>query len=818
MSTNARLYRTTALALSFAVSLSVAPAVLAQTTQSTTTTTADASEPTQVVVTGQRASRRSRLDTLAPIDVVTSQSLAAQGNSELAQGLSRVAPSLNFARPAGTDGTDNIRPATLRGLSPDETLVLVDGKRQHASALVNINGSAGRGSSAVDLNAIPEAALDRIEVLRDGASAEYGSDAIAGVVNLHLREAAKGGNVEASYGEYDTDVKPANSSRHVHDGATTDVNGWIGLPLGSDGFVTLSGDLKKRNPTSRGDIDATVSPVTVTSRYGDPEQKIASIFVNAGKPINDDWKAYGNAGYTDNDSKSAAFFRHSYSTSNVLALYPNGFLPIINAKSKDYSVTGGIKGEAAGWTQDYSLTYGGNELKYYTLNSVNPTYGATSQTSFYDGEMKYDQAVFNADVSKPFEFGWHAPVTLAFGLEARHETYKISAGDHESYDAGTVAPTLSQGAQAFGGFRPDNAIDKSRDSVGVYADAATNLTDKLSVDGAVRYENYSDFGSNVSGKLAGRYDFTPNFAIRGAVESGFRAPSLQQEYFTSTASSLVTTTVGGTTSSSIIETGTFPATSAVATALGAQQLKAEKASSESLGAVWHKGPFELTVDGYHIRISDRIVLSENLSGGAITPLLAPYNVTAARFFMNGITSTTSGVDIVGNYRIPTDNLGRFNLSLAWNNTNTVIDKLPSNNTLATISPAPVLFARIRQYILTNSSPENKGTFAVDWNKAGWSVTARATYYGDVIDANATNPALDIHTGKKTLVDLSGSYRFQTGTLLTVGADNLFDVYPTKVPAALNTTSGNGVGALAFDRFSPFGFNGRYLYAKVSQSF
>ncbi len=816
MSTNARLYRTTALALSFAVSLSVAPAVLAQTTQSTTTTAA-ASDTTEVVVTGQRASRRSRLDTLAPVDVVTAQSLAAQGNSELAQGLSRVAPSLNYPRPSGVDGTDNIRPAQLRGLSPDETLVLVDGKRQHASSLVNVNGSAGRGSSAVDLNAIPEAALDRAEVLRDGASALYGSDAIAGVINLHLREAAKGGNVEASVGEYDTDIKPANSERHAHDGQTTDVNGWIGLPLGSDGFVTLSADLKKRNPTSRGDVDLTVSPNVVTSRYGDPEQKVASVFVNAGKPINDSWKLYGNAGYTDNDSKSAAFFRHSNSSGNVAALYPNGFLPIEEFKSKDYSVTGGIKGEAAGWTQDYSLTYGGNQLKYYTENSVNPTYGATSPTSFYDGQTEYDQTVFNADVSKPFDLGWHAPVTLAFGLEARHETYKIDAGQHESYDAGTVAPTLSQGAQGFGGFRPDNAIDKSRDSAGVYADAATNLTDKFSVDAAVRYENYSDFGSNVSGKLAGRYDFTPNFGIRGAINSGFRAPSLQQEYYTSTASTLVTTSSGGGTTSTIVETGTFPATSAVAQALGSQPLKAEKSTSESLGAVWHKGPFELTVDGYHIRIADRIVLSENLSGNAITALLSPYGVTAARFFMNGVTTTTSGVDIVGNYRIPTDNFGRFNLSLAWNNNNTIIDKEPTNNTLASISPAPVLFARIRQYILTNSSPENKGTFAVDWNKAAWSVTARATYYGDVIDA-ASTPAGDIHTGKKTLVDLSGSYRFQEGTTLSLGVDNLFDVYPNKTPASLNVTSGNGAGALAFDRYSPFGFNGRYIYAKVAQSF
>ncbi len=236
------------------------------------------------------------------------------------------------------------------------------------------------------------------------------------------------------------------------------------------------------------------------------------------------------------------------------------------------------------------------------------------------------------------------------------------------------------------------------------------------------------------------------------------------------------------------------------------------------------------MDGYNIRISNRIVLSENLSGTGISTgtgaILTPYGVSAARFFMNGITSTTEGVDIVGAYRIPTDHYGRFNLSLAWNSNNTTINKLPADNTLATVSPAPVLFARIRQYILTNSAPENKGTFAVDWNRDAWAVTARATYYGDVIDAAAaTDGSGDIHTGKKTIFDLSGSYRFHTGTTITLGADNLFDTYPDKTPASLNNaaavataTSGNGVGALAFTRFSPFGFNGRYLYAKVAQSF
>ena len=803
--TQSRLYRGTALGLSLAVSLTFGHAALAQ--DAPAAKPAAAESQGDIVVTGSRAQHRSRLNSVVPVDVVTSQTLQAQGSTELGQGLSRIAPSLNFPRPSAVDGTDNIRPASLRGLSPDQTLVLVDGKRRHTSALVNINGSAGRGSVAVDLNAIPEVALDRIEVLRDGASAQYGSDAIAGVINLHLREANHGGGVTASYGEYDTDEKAGMSSRKIHDGQTSDVNGWIGLPLGDKGFVTISADLKHRDFTNRADIDPTTSPQVVTSRYGDPEQRSVSVFVNAGLPLNDDWSLYGNANYSGNDSKSAAFFRHSNASGNVASFYPNGFLPIINARSKDAAGTFGIRGHAGDWTQDYSLTYGSNTLDYYTLDSVNASYGTASQTSFYDGRLKYGQLVFNADASRTVEVGLSSPLTVAIGLEARHETYTIGQGELQSYSLGPLT-TKPAGAQGFGGFLPDNVVDKGRDNVGVYVDLSGNFTPKLSYDGAVRLENYSDFGSNTSGKLALRYDFTDAFALRGAVSTGFRAPSLAQQYFTSTASTV--------TSGVLFETGTFPATSPVGTTLGGQALEAEKSTSTSLGLVWHKGPFEVTVDGYHIDLNNRIVLSENIGGTSqVLALLAPYGVTQARFFINGVDSTTDGVDIVANYRIPTD-FGRFNLSLAWNNNNTTIDKLPALSN-SPLTPQPVLFARIRQLILTNSAPENKGTFAVDWSDGAWGVTARATYYGDVIDP-ASVYTNDIHTGKKTLVDLSASYRFKHNTTLSFGADNLFDVYPKATLASLNTQSGNGAGALAFTRFSPFGFNGRYLYAKVSQSF
>ena len=419
--------------------------------------------------------------------------------------------------------------------------------------------------------------------------------------------------------------------------------------------------------------------------------------------------------------------------------------------------------------------------------------------------------MFNADVSRPFDIGLAGPLTLALGLEARNENYTIREGDPQSYAPGPVTGKPA-GAQGFPGFQPSNVVDEDRDSIGVYANVAGDFTDKFSYDAAVRYEDYSDFGSNTSGKLALRYNVTDAFAVRGSVSTGFRAPSLGQQYFTSTTSNLNT----AVTPAVILETGTFPATSTIAQLLGAEPLEAETSTSATLGFVWRKGPFEVTVDGYQIDIDDRIVLSENLTGGQITTLLAPYNVTAARFFINGVDTTTKGIDVVANYRIPTDNYGRFNLSLAWNNNTTEIDRLPTL-TNSPLSPQPVLFARIRQQILTSSAPENKGTVAVDWSNGGWAANARATYYGNVVEpaSVATN---DIETGDHTLIDLSASYRFRTNTVVTIGADNVLDEYPDATPANLNVTSGNGAGALAFTRFSPFGFNGRYLYARVSQSF
>lgn len=803
MSRSPRLYSTTALAVALTLA---APAAFAQAPDATET----AIETTEVVVTGQRAVRRTRLDTLVPVDVVRVDALTSQGSTELAQGLSRVAPSFNFPRPSAVDGTDSIRPASLRGLSPDQTLVLVNGKRRHSSALVNVNGSAGRGSSAVDLNAIPTAALSSVEVLRDGASAQYGSDAIAGVINLKLREAREGGNITVSYGQYETDFDAANSSRKISDGATTSVSGWIGLPLGEEGFLTVSGEVRNRDFTNRADVSPVVTPNRVTSRYGDPEQKDLSLFVNAGVPLNDVWDLYANAGIRGLNSESAAFYRHASSAGNVAAVYPDGFLPLINARSNDASATAGLRGELFGWASDFSLTTGSNRLDYYTLNSINPSYGIGSQRDFYSGRLHYEQTALNADFSRPFEVsGWHGPLSVAFGLESRNEKYRIRAGDEQSWKLGPNT-TKSAGAQGFPGFQPSNALSVSRNNTGIYVDIAGDVTEKFSFDTAIRFEDYSDFGNNTSGKIAARYAFTPSFAVRGSLSSGFRAPSLAQQYFTSTASVVV--------SGEVVETGTFPATSPVAITLGAEALKAETSTSATLGFVWRSGPFELTTDAYQIKLEDRIVLSENIAASfspQVASLLAPYGVSAARFFINGVDTTTTGIDVVAAYRLTTESYGRYTFTAAYNHNKTEIDRLPVL-TNSPLSPQPVLLARIRQAIITSTAPENKASLGVDWRGGNWSVNGRATYYSDVIDPQAVE-ANDIHTGNKTLVDLSASYRFNNGVGFTIGADNLFDVYPDQTPAARNVASGNGAGALAFTRFSPFGFNGRFVYARVSKS-
>ncbi|HEX8569385.1 MAG TPA: TonB-dependent receptor [Caulobacteraceae bacterium] len=776
----------------------------------------------EVVVTGTRAPGRSRLETIAPVDVISDEMLTRQASTEMAQALSTVAPSIDFPRPSITDGTDTVRPATLRGLSPDQTLVLVNSTRRHASALVNVNGSIGRGSAAVDLNAIPVAAIERVEVLREGASAQYGSDAIAGVINLRLREAREGGSATLQLGQYYTHPETARipQGRDERDGRTVTVSGWQGLPLGAEGFLTVSAEYLDREPTSRGDLDPRLAPrpARITSRYGDPEVEQGTIYLNAGLPITAGWEGYGWAGYQRREAQSAATPRTWNNPNNDPAVYPDGFLPIIAPTVDDTTAAIGARGDLGGFGVDVNLVYGRNQIDYRVENSINGTLVPNSPTSFDAGSMEYDQWVLGVDVVRPVEVGWAKPLNVAFGAETRNEGYAIHTGEPASYSFTPGRPGAGPGAQGFIGFRPSNEVDVSRSSWGVYVDLDAQITEAFNVAVAARHENYEDFGSTTTGKIAARYDFTPEFALRGAVSTGFRAPALQQQYFTATAINFLI--INGV--STPVEISTLPPTDPIAASLGARPLDPEESVNYSAGIVFHRGPFEVTVDAYRIEMQDRIVLSENLLGDpngsatarAIYNLLNPPGSTVpiggARFFINGVDSETMGVDLVARYRLNYGDRGRFDFTLAANYNETEVTRVPAIPSGVPIPNPPSLFNRINVLTLEQGTPREKYVFSTDWSLDPWGATFKLHSYADVLHPfSNTDVNFDVHTGDKVLLDLEGRYDFGRAEL-ALGVNNLLDVYPDPTHPNINTN-----GALAFSNYSPFGFQGRFLYGRIT---
>lgn len=787
---------------------------------------ASVSDEDVIVVTGTRVPGRSRLDTIAPVDVVSAENLQQRGTTELATALAVEVPSITFPRPSLTDGTDSVRPATLRGQGPDQTLVLVNGVRRHVSAQINTNGTVGRGSAPVDLNAIPASALASVEVLRDGASAQYGSDAIAGVVNLRLREASSGGGVTATYGQYVTSVDlPRAGERDIRDGQQLTISGWQGFALG-DGFLTVSAEFRDREHSNRSDIDtrADVIPNRVTARFGDPDSTDWSAYLNAGVPIAAGWEAYGWLGYQQRAAESAAGFRTPNDAQNILAIFPNGYLPLIGVDTEDLSAAGGVRGNLAGFDVDVNLGYGRNELDYSVSNTLNPSYGdegANTRTSFYAGQVAYSQLTFGIDASRGFDIGLAGPLNVAFGLEARRETYDIGAGEPRSWDRGPLASPVPQASRGFSGFAPSNEVDVDRDNIGVYVDVEGELFENFIASAAVRFEDYSDFGDNTTGKIAARYDFTPSFAIRGAASTGFRAPSLQQQYFTQTS---ITLLPGGI----FTESGTFPSNSVVGRALGGTDLEAEESENYSLGVVFRAGRFELTLDAYRIDVSDRIILSELLQGNSaaavgtnarvIADLLNSVgsSATSVRFFINGVDTETTGIDLVARYRLPTDTFGDFNFTLTGNSNNFRVTRVPYTDTFSSSSILPervALFGRREASRFEDGAPAWKTTFQTDWSNEAFGgefgATFRATTYASVLSAGLT-AATDTYTGVRTVIDLEGRYRFAGGFTLAIGADNLLDTYPRESTlAALGAA-----GTAPFSSFSPFGFNGRFVYTRI----
>lgn len=755
-----------------------------------------------VIVTGTRVADRTVAESQSPIDIITPEALQSTGTSELATALSRALPSLNFPRPALTDGTSGVRPAQLRGLSPDQVLVLVNGKRRHTSAMINVNGSIGRGSAAVDINTIPIAAIERVEVLRDGASAQYGSDAIAGVINIVLKGSGSGGSLAVDYGQYS-----------AGDGNKYQLSGDTGISFADGrGSLHVAGQISQQDESNRAGPYLGTTPNTgnfpsigeKTFVVGDPRVDATAASANLSFDFSDNITGYANALLSNRDITSFAFYRspnHSGQTALLAQIYPDGFVPQINQYSKDRSLVAGVKGSTeSGWTWDVSANHGENTLDFHTRNSINYSLGVNSPSSFYDGTLKYQQDIFNADLTKTLDWGLAYPVTLSFGGEYRREKWEQSAGELNSY--------TGSGAQGFGGFLPGNAVDKDRNNYAVYAGLEADLTDKFSAGLTGRYEDYSDFGDKFSGKLSARYAFTDKVALRATASSGFRAPSLAQQSYQAVTSTII--------NGVFVDRGTFPTTSPAAQALGATPLKAESSTSYSVGLVLQPTDrLYLTVDAYQIDIDDRIVLSTNITtNAAANSLLAGLGlpqVTAFSYFTNGVDTRTRGVDAVSSYTLPFA-ASSLELTAAYSYNETEVKKIMGSPAVfGTLGITQSLIGRDEIGRIEDSFPRDKAILSGTWRSDRWELGLAATRYGSFTVRNSATATRDQTYDAKWVLDASASFKPSEQWKLTLGADNLLDEYPDRTTDLQNSTW----GMLPYSNYSPFGFNGAYVYGRIS---
>lgn len=805
----------------------VATAAAAQSTNDTTTAPRKAKELSTVIVTGTRADNRTESSSLTPIDVVSAKVLQQTGTNDLPTALARVIPSLNFPRPSAADTADTQRPAQLRGLSPDQVLVLVDGKRWHPGAILLNNGVIGRGSQSVDLNTIPVSAIDHIEVLRDGASAQYGSDAIAGVINVILKKGAKGGDVEITGGQYS-----------AGDGRQWQGSADVGIPLGNDkGWLRLAVQDGNEDYTNRAGPDnrAGYTGLGVNYRQGDPAVHDTNVLLNTQYDVTPDLQFYAFGHVGRRQSTSPAFFRYGTNAptpNNALIgeVYPDGFLPLEHADSNDQSLVAGLRGTVGGWRWDFSGNYGRNRVSYETRHSLNYAYlhdfGSTP-TTFHDGLLHAAQEAVDLDVAKDVTTGWLPnAVTVAFGAEYLRQSYGIDAGELPSWYVGTSG--TSGGAQGFAGWQPSNAVDASRHDVAEYIDLETNLTDRLGVSAAARHEHYNDFGNTTSGALAGRFDFTDSFALRASASTGFRAPSLGQEYFSQTSSLFFAEGNSAGLPSGIYNAGLVPVGSPIARLLGSQALKPEKSANYTLGAVWNPGDaLTLSLDVYQINIHDRIALSGAISTTAPAVLsylaangIGTLNYSSIDYFTNAADTRTRGVDFVGTYRADLGNAGTLVTTLSANyNQNTVTQVKPNPAVLDNLGVNFVRLSRqdIKGY-LANSSPRSKLILNEQYNLGHWGLTGTLTRYGrytnyvsSLASYNVAKGVVDQTYSPKWVFDLAANYNIDAWTF-TLGADDALDVYPDR-----NIPNNNNHGTLPYSTFSPFGYNGAYVYGKVRYS-
>ncbi|WP_201768097.1 TonB-dependent receptor plug domain-containing protein [Asticcacaulis benevestitus] len=748
-----------------------------------------------VIVTGTRETGRKARDSATPIDVITAADLRATGQTNLLDALKNVLPSLNGPA-VGYDVGALARTFQLRGLSPAHTLVLVNGKRRHLSAGLYADSDPAQGANAVDLDLIPLAAIDHIEVLRDGAAAQYGSDAIAGVINIILKSSGKGGSLSVLGGSY-----------YKGDGASGQIDVEAGVKLGQDGTLNVSAGYRHHDFSNRSGETGDVQTAKV---QGDPQSDVATLGFNLVKPLNDAATVYsfGTAAHR----KATAWEnprQPGWVSDATDLLYPNGFTPQEKVDEADYSLTAGVRGQTGNaWNWDLSATYGRDEENLRNVKTVNPDLLAdtgNAQSDFYVGAFISSELTTNLDIKRAFNVGLAAPLNVAVGVEARHETYEIKAGEPNSYYGG--------GPSAFPGFRPSDAVKAERDGLASYVDLSTLVTPKWELGLAVRAEHYDGVGDTQTGKLSTRYNLSPTFALRGTLSSGFHAPTLAQQYYSAT-------TV--TTGYASIQ---LPLGSPGAAILGAPDLKPENSRSISAGFVAEpvRG-LHVSLDAYTIAVDDRIIESAYLydplalaaieANGSVVPSeLDPANV-AAVFFTNGVDTRTDGVDITADWRQQLGELGAIKWTFAGSYNKTTIRAI--HDAPAVLEAAGLgLVDAVQRSNLTTATPQIKASLAGVWTSRAWAVTLRNTYYSKTTQAQGyAEPYYKIATKAAVITDLDLGYRFNDGLRLNIGASNLFNVYPTKIAPEIYQN-------LNYDKYShvsPYGINGGTYYARLTASF
>jgi iron complex outermembrane receptor protein len=790
----------------------------------------------EITITGTRVEGRSAIDTPAPVDFVSSESLRSAGTTETGVALQLLAPAFNFSRTTISDGTDIIRPATLRSLGPDQLLVLVNGKRRHQQSLLNVQQTVARGSAGYDLDAIPLSAIDHVEVLRDGAAAQYGSDAIAGVLNVILKE---------DVGRTEVDLQGGRN--YAGDGETWTTGVSSGLALGAGGFLHVTAEYRDRGETNRAGVDSLrVAPPRVTQRIGDAAARDAALWINAELPARGG-RLYAFGGWSDRKGSSSGFFRSSSDGRTVPDLYPDGFLPTIVTEPIDTSLVAGWRGKLGAWRADLNASFGRSRFEFREENTVNvswfyepidpadptgPRFRA-SPTAADTGTLALDQRGVGIDLARVVEWGVGAgPLYLATGVEWRQDGYRIEAGDPASYSYGRRddrsirildqnGSIAQPGTQGFPGWSPREAVDGDRDNRALYVDAESQLFSRLLAGAAVRYEDYSDFGNTTTGKLSGRLELTGELALRATVSTGFRAPGVQQELYSQRSTNLNAAGV-------LTDTLTARQGSATTRAFGIPPLSEETSRSVSVGLVAEPTDVvRLTLDAYRVDIDDRIVFSSNIQpedqatcGTPFDParcpiraILDPIGVGQVLFFTNAIDTETRGVDLVALYDrgFGGDRLLSLEAAAGWNAT-----EVTRRRSGSSILPAPVLFDPSQVTLIEKGQPRKHYVLSSTWYQGPFTGTLRGNYFGPVSGEGFT-PGFEQTWGGKWLVDLALAWKLRDGLEVTLGGLNVFDQYPDR----WDTTRAFPFPQLGFVygwETLPFGIAGGSYYLRLRYTF